>query len=441
MRKYDSYKDSKIEWIGEIPSHWKAVPMRFLLRQRITDGPHETPKFLPDGIPFLSVDGIQDGELVFEGCRKISEEDHEKYKQKCVVEKHDILMGKAASVGKVAQVKVDFEFSIWSPLALLKPNHDKITSAYFEYFLKSTYAKDNANILSTFNTQQNISMTDIPRIYYVIPKSIEEQTAIAKYLDRKTAEIEELIADKKRLLELYEEEKTAIINQAVTKGINSDVPMKDSGIEWLGEIPEHWKTSPLKYLGKFINGFSFKSTDFESTGVRVLKISNIQHMRIDWSDESFIDEIFYETHENFRVLENDLVFALTRPIISTGIKVALINTTEPILLNQRNSIYRPTDINVKWVYYILLSSNFIQEFDSRIDKTGQQPNISSNDIGDIKITIPIEDEQNEIISFIDSVCSEIENKRAKTQKLIDLLTEYRTALISEAVTGKIKVIE
>ncbi|MEA4986243.1 hypothetical protein SDC9_34869 [bioreactor metagenome] len=441
MRKYDSYKNSGVEWIGDIPSHWKAVPMRFLLRQRITDGPHETPKFLPDGIPFLSVDGIQDGELVFEGCRKISIEDHERYKQKCVVEKHDILMGKAASVGKVAQVKVDFEFSIWSPLALLKPNHEKITSSYFEYFLKSTYAKDNANILSTFNTQQNISMTDIPRIYYIIPNSVEEQTAIAAYLDRKTAEIDELIADKKRLLELYEEEKTAIINQAVTKGINPDAPMKDSGIEWLGEIPEHWETSPLKYLGKFINGFSFKSTDFETTGVRVLKISNIQHMRIDWSDESFIDEIFYETHENFRVLENDLVFALTRPIISTGIKVALIDTTEPILLNQRNSIYRPTDINVKWFYYIILSSNFIQEFDSRIDKTGQQPNISSNDIGEIKITIPNEDEQYEIISFIDAVCSEIENKRVKTQKLIDLLTEYRTALISEVVTGKIKVIE
>src|SRR5690606_172411 len=221
-----------------------------------------------------------------------------------------------------------------------------------------------------------------------------------------------------RLLELYEEEKTAVINQAVTKGLDPKAKMKDSGIEWLGEIPEHWETSPLKYLGKFINGFSFKSTDFESSGVRVLKISNIQHMRMDWSDESFIDEIFFETHENFRVLENDLVFALTRPIISTGIKVALIDTSEPILLNQRNSIYRPTNINVKWIYYILLSSNFIQEFDSRIDKTGQQPNISSNDIGEIKITIPNEDEQYEIISFIDAVCSEIENKRVKTQKLI-----------------------
>src|SRR5690606_67912 len=245
-----------IEWIGDIPSHWKAVPMRFLLRQRITDGPHETPKFLPDGIPFLSVDGIQDGELVFEGCRKISKEDHEKYKKKCVVEKHDILMGKAASVAKVAQVKVDFEFSIWSPLALLKPNHDKITSAYFEYFLKSKYAKDNANILSTFNTQQNISMTDIARIYYVIPNTVEEQTAIANYLDQKTAEIDQLIADKEALLKLYDEEKTAVINDAVTKGIDPNVKFKDSGIEWLGEIPEHWEVKKVKHCFKIIKSSS-----------------------------------------------------------------------------------------------------------------------------------------------------------------------------------------
>ena len=440
MKKYNNYKDSGIEWIGEIPEHWEAIPMRFLLRERITDGPHETPSFLPDGVPFLSVDGIQNGELIFEGCRKISEEDHKRYKQKCVVEKNDILMGKAASVGKVAQVKVDFEFSIWSPLALLKPNHNKITSSYFEYFLKSTYAKDNANILSTFNTQQNISMTDIPRIYYVIPNSVDEQTAIANYLDRKTAEIDELIADKKRLLELYEEEKTAIINQAVTKGIMSDVPMKDSGIEWLGEIPEHWESAPLKYLGKFINGYSFKSTEFVSSGIRVLKISNIQNMRIDWSDESFIDEEYYETQSNFRVLKNDLVFALTRPIISTGIKVALMDLDEKTLLNQRNSVYRPTEINVKWIYYLLLSAKFIQEFDSRIDKTGQQPNISSNDIGNITIPVPPSKELSAIIGFVDATTIKIDTEILKVKKLIDLLTEYRTALISEVVTGKIKVI-
>ncbi len=161
---------------------------------------------------------------------------------------------------------------------------------------------------------------------------------------------------------------------------------------------------------------------------------------MDWSDESFIDESFYDTQQGFRVLYNDLVFALTRPIISSGIKVALVDTDEKILLNQRNCVFRPTAVDVKWVYYLLLSSNFIQEFDSRIDKTGQQPNISSNDIGEITIPIPPDKEQKEIISLIDSNFARIAAKQAKTEKLIALLTEYRTALVSEVVTGKVKIV-
>lgn len=440
MRKYDSYKDSGIEWIGEIPSHWETKRIRHIAdifgRIGYRGYTVEDIVFDESGAISLSPSNIENQKLTLESVTRITQEKYEESPEIMVFE-NDVVLVKTASVGKAAIVRPLNDLATINPQLVVFKNY-RIDQTFFYYEIISRIIQDQITQDLNGGVVNTITQTNLNNYSIIVPQP-QEQTAIAAYLDRKTAEIDELIADKKRLLELYEEEKTAIINQAVTKGINPDVPMKDSGIEWLGEIPEHWETSPLKYLGKFINGFSFKSTDFVSTGVRVLKISNIQHMRIDWSDESFIDETFYETHENFRVLENDLVFALTRPIISTGIKVALIDTTEPILLNQRNSIYRPTDINVKWIYYILLSSNFIQEFDSRIDKTGQQPNISSNDIGEIKITIPNEDEQNAIISFIDERCSEIDAKKAKTEKLIELLTEYRTALISEVVTGKIKV--
>jgi len=445
MKKYDAYKPSGIEWIGEIPSHWEVkkfgsisymkgrIGWQGLKQAEFTSNPEDP--FLITGMNF------HDGKIRWDEVYHILEERYNEAPE-IQLKESDVLFTKDGTIGKllfVDSIPYPHKASLNSHLLVLRPLNDSYKPRFLYYQLKSLPFKHHVELTKTGTTFYGITQEAMGQYKALVPTP-QEQTAIATYLDRKTTEIDELIADKKRLLELYEEEKTAIINQAVTKGINPDVPMKDSGIEWIGEIPKHWKTSPLKYLGKFINGFSFKSTDFASTGVRVLKISNIQHMRIDWTDESFIDEIFYETHENFRVLENDLVFALTRPIISTGIKVALIDTSEPILINQRNSIYRPTNINVKWVYYILLSSNFIQEFDSRIDKTGQQPNISSNDIGEIKITIPNEDEQNEIISFIDKRCAEIEIKRAKTEKLIEYLTEYRTALISEVVTGKVKVI-
>ena len=444
MKTYDSYKDSGIEWIGEIPNHWKAIPMRFLLRRRITDGPHETPKFLPDGVPFLSVDGIQDGELVFEGCRKISEEDHEKYKQKCVVEKHDILMGKAASVGKVAQVKVDFEFSIWSPLALLKPNHDKITSAYFEYFLKSTYAKDNANILSTFNTQQNISMTDIPRIYYVIPNSVEEQTAIANYLDCKTTEIDELIADKKRLLELYEEEKSAVINQAVTKGINPDAPMKDSGIEWLGEIPEHWEVKKLKMIvTKVGSGVtpSGGSSVYLKEGIPLLRSQNIHFNGLKLEDVAYISEEIDQGMSNSRIMEDDILLNITGASIGRCFYVPKGFGKGNV--NQHVCIIRPILGVIHPIYLYFLIRSSVGQVQINLQQTGaNREGLNFEQLKNFTLPIPKSiSEQETIVESLRNSISKIDANISKTEKLIDLLTEYRTALISEVVTGKVKVID
>jgi type I restriction enzyme S subunit len=218
--------------------------------------------------------------------------------------------------------------------------------------------------------------------------------------------------------------------------------MKDSGVEWLGEIPSHWEVKRIKYLGKITGGFSFKSEEFEAfdTGCRVLKISNIQTMRIDWSEESYIDESYYHKLPDFRLYQGDLVFALTRPVISTGIKVAIIQSDEKILLNQRNAVFRALDkLIVSWMYFVLFNSRFVEYFKSLIDATGQQPNISSIDIGNIPIPTPPDNEKNVIIKYLEQRTSEIDQTIARTKKQIELFQEYRTALISEAVTGKIDI--
>ena len=117
--RYPKYKTSGVEWLGDVPEHWEVARLKNVLTQKITDGPHTTPTFHSDGVPFLSVDGIQDGELQFDGCRFVSHEDHAEFRKKAFPRKGDLLMGKAASTGKLARVKVEFEFSIWSPLALI----------------------------------------------------------------------------------------------------------------------------------------------------------------------------------------------------------------------------------------------------------------------------------------------------------------------------------
>jgi type I restriction enzyme S subunit len=249
--RYPTYKPSGVEWLGEVPEHWSIIRLKNVLQCRITDGPHTTPEFIDEGVPFLSVDGIQDGEIRFDGCRFISEKDHEEFSRKAQPVRDDILMGKAASTGKIARVKIDFTFSIWSPLALIRVDSQLSSPSFYEQALKSASSQAQIDILCTSNTQKNISMDDIPRLVMTRP-TIEEQLAIATFLDHETAKIDALIAEQQRLIELLQEKRQAVISHAVTKGLNPDAPMKDSGVEWLGEVPMHWGVTRLKHVTDLI---------------------------------------------------------------------------------------------------------------------------------------------------------------------------------------------
>lgn len=196
-----------------------AKPMRSLLVQRVSDGPHETPVFQDSGVPFLSVDGIQNGELVFDSkTRFISRLDHLRYSRKARPQVGDVLMGKAASTGKIAEVKVTFEFNVWSPLAILRPRAE-VSPSWLAYALKSASSQAQVDLLCTNNTQKNLAMADIPRIVLAVP-TLEKQREIADYLDRETVKIDMLIAKVERHIELAKERRAALITAAVTGQID-----------------------------------------------------------------------------------------------------------------------------------------------------------------------------------------------------------------------------
>ena len=163
LKPYPAMTDSAVEWLGAVPEHWEVRRLKSLLAQPITDGPHLTPSFLGNGVPFLSVDSIQNGELVFKNCRYISADDHAEFSRKAAPGWNDILLAKAASTGKLARVKVSFPFSIWSPLALIRANPTETQPAFLEYALKDVAAQAQIETSCTLNTQKNISMEDIPK--------------------------------------------------------------------------------------------------------------------------------------------------------------------------------------------------------------------------------------------------------------------------------------
>lgn len=439
MKKYSEYKNSSIDWIGEIPSHWKkGIIKRFC---KVTDGSHFSPKTQEFGFPYVSVKDIGNNEIDLKHCKRISETDFEKLTQNgCQPNPGDILLTKDGTIGRAAIVPQNCErFVVLSSLGILKP-YKILKSEFLYYYLISGINIDQMYSFIHGSALTRLTIDKINNLELVFPPITEEQTTIATYLDRKTAEIDELIADKKRLLELYEEEKTAIINQAVTKGLDPNVPMKDSGVEWLGEVPSHWEVSKIKYMvSKVGSGVtpSGGASVYQLNGIPLLRSQNVHFNGFRLDDVAYISDEIHDRMNNSKVLSGDVLINITGA--SIGRTYFVEDWLGEANVNQHVCILRPNqDINTKYLY-LILRSNIGQE-QIRREQTGSgREGLNFEALKNFIIPSIQTGEQETIVLYIEKACRFIDTKIVKTQKLIELLIEYRTALISEVVTGKIKV--
>ena len=429
IKKYPAYKDSGVAWLGEIPSHWGTTRLKNIIRAKITDGPHVTPVFINKGIPFLSVDGIQNGELVFENCRYISSNDHLKYKKKCRIEKFDILMGKAASIGKIAQSKVDFEYSIWSPLALIKPTLEKVNATYLEYYLKSTFSQYQIEILCTSNTQKNISMDDIPKILSTLPP-LAEQTAIAAFLNHKTAFLDQAINIKQNQIELLNERRQILIHKAVTRGLNPNVKLIDSKEAWLGEIPENWEYIKVKNIFKLIIDPAPINNDYELLSVYTdIGVKPRAELEERGNKASSTDG--YWLVKKGDIIINKLLAWMGAIGISdydgvTSPAYDILRARIPINGYYYHNLFRMPSCKSE----LKKHSRGIMDMRLRLyfDK-----------FGDVRIPYPPIDEQNSIVEYLTGISNKIATAISLKEQEIEKLKEYKATLINSAVTGKIKV--
>lgn len=433
MKKYDSYKDSGIEWIGELPSHWEFLNLKYILRENVKDGPHETPSWFEDGIPFLSIDGIVNGEISFEKCRYIDEEQYEKFSKKLVIEPNDIFIGKAASIGKIARVKTNRKFTVWSPIAVVKVKSD-YNPIFVEYYFKSDIIQHQIEMFSTSNTQKNIAMGDIPKMKFISPP-IEEQNTIANYLDQKTTQIEHLIAKKEQFIQLLEEERVAVINQAVTKGLDPNVSMKDSGIEWLGEIPAHWEVKRMNFIStKIGDGLHGTPNYVDESVFPFINGNNIGEGIIMITERTkFVSEQEYITNQK-TLTSNTILMSINGTIGN----LAFYNGESIMLGKSVAYINLESHVNKDFIYYYL-KSEIAKDYISMELSGSTIKNLSLYSINKTPIPYPAKDEQLEIVNYIKTKMLEIGTIISKTQQEIELLKEYKTALISEVVTGKVDV--
>ncbi len=443
-KKYATYKDSGIEWIGEIPKHWKIRPLKYNTYLKARVGWHglKSDEFGKEGAYCVTGTDFYNGRIRWEGCYRVS---NDRYGEDPYIQlkEGDLLITKDGTIGKTAIViNLPGEATLNSGVFVVRPKKD-YTSRFLYWVLNSCVFTEFVNYHSKGSTIIHLYQDTFCNLPLALPAP-QEQEFITNYLDQKTALIDDTIQKKQRLIDLIQEERTALINQAVTRGLDPDVKLKPSGLKWLGDVPEHWELKKLKYFSTLISGAAFNSSEFKREGdVRVLKISNIQHDWIDWSDVEYLTEEYAKNFKHFEILDGDLIFALTRPIISTGIKSARAyndKDSAPVLLNQRNATLRVSQgVNPDFIYYVTHSRYFFQLFEASIDNTGQQPNISPIAISNFEILLPPLSEQNVIVEYITQALDNIKAVQQKIQKEITLLQEYRAALINEVITGKRRV--
>lgn len=442
FERYAAYKDSGVEWLGEIPEHWEVVAIKRVLAIPITDGPHTTPELIEEGIPFISAESIKNGKIDFSKKRGfISEKNHLLFSKKYNPQLWDIYMVKSgATTGNTAIVETNKTFSIWSPLAVFRANKQKVSPRYLNLFLQSSTFKISVELSWSFGTQQNIGMGILSNLPMSVPP-LSEQTRIAEFLDRKTAQIDQAIAQKERLIELLKERRQVMIHQAVTCGLNPNVPLKDSGIEWIGEIPEHWEVKKLKYLSSKISKGTTPSTigkEMVDEGIKFLKAENITENGISDEPKFYIDEDTNRILRRSALQVDDILFVIAGATI--GKTAVLTKKHAPCNTNQAVCFIRPNYACHPHIISELLQSDYIKQIINMNSVVSAQPNISMEEVGNFPLPISInKTEQLMILNYINEMRSLYSNIMGNYKSQIQKLQELKATLINSAVTGKIKV--
>lgn len=434
--RYGSYRDSGVEWLGDVPSHWPIVRIGRVFQETADAG--------SDELPILSVsihDGVSDDELAPDDVeRKVTRsEDRSKYKK---VAPGDLVYNMMrAWQGGFGAVRVQ---GMVSPAYVVaRPKEAGIETLFIEQLLRTPMAIEEMRRRSRGVTDFRLRLywDEFKDIHIPLPPP-SEQAAIAAFLDRETAKIDALVEEQRRLIALLAEKRQAVISHAVTKGLDPTVPMKDSGVEWLGEVPAHWTVAPLKRFIHLLSGFAFPSLQFsqDPADTRLLRGVNIGVGHIRW-DET----VYWPPREGggfgaWELAVGDVVLGMDRPWISGGLRIARLSANDvPCLLLQRVAALRPKpNLAASYLQYLLEGDAFFHHCVPEM--TGVSvPHISPGQVGDFIVALPLLSEQEQILHHINAVGQKMQTLVAETENAIALLQERRAALISAAVTGKIDV--
>jgi type I restriction enzyme S subunit len=449
MRRYPKYKDSGVEWIGEIPDGWDKKRIRNIgvmygglsgksgddFRRDEDDSTNK---------PFIPFTNICNNTYINKNELKlvsINENDNQNR-----VLKHDLFFMMTSEnqedVGKTSVLKDDLgEVYLNTFCKGFRITDSDVDPLFLNYLLNGKVYRELLSIEGNGYTRINLRQDRVNEFIVLLPP-LQEQQQIVTYLDQKTTLIDQIISNSEKKIELLKEQRTSTINHIVTKGLNPKVRMKDTGVEWIGEIPEGWGVSPLKFLGNFQNGIS-KGGEFFGTGFPFMNYGDVY--KFDETPE-FVDgkvESNSEERERYSVLRGDVFFTRTSESKDD------IGVSSVCLKSIENCVFSGFVIRFRFFQETLIPNFSKYLFQSHWKKVFieskmnivTRSSLSQQVLGMVPIIIPTILEQNHIVTYLDQKTEEIDDLISSENKRIELLKDYRQSMISEVVTGKIKVTE
>ncbi|HEF8508433.1 TPA: restriction endonuclease subunit S [Campylobacter jejuni] len=421
-----NFKESGIEWLREIPEHWEVVKINKIVTF-VNGYAFENFDFNPIfEIPVIRIGDMQKEKILYDNCLKTKEK--EKLKQ-FLISNNDILIAlSGATTGKIAFCDTDNKAYINQRVAIVR---SKLKLVKY-YFLTRGFSL-LIELACNGSAQPNISTKEIGEFKIPLPP-LKEQEQIANFLDEKCKKIANFIEKKEKLITLLKEQKQALINETITKGLDKNINFKDSGIEWLGEIPQHWRIVKLKYVAFTNIGLVYTPDDIienPDEGYPVLRANNIQNGKIDYQDLIYIKS--KQIGKKQIISSGDLLMCVRNGSENLLGKTAKIQdgyfsfgAFTAIIKSQFNDYFY-------WIFQTNMLRKSIASF-SASNGIGQ---ISQDDIKNFIISFPPLKEQEQIAQFLDSEISKIDKIIEKTKKQIKLIKEYKTTLINQAVCGRI----
>ena len=412
MKRYDEYKQTGTPWIGEIPSHWECKQFRYAIKH-ITTGLNPRSNFvLGEGNNYyVTIRNFENGKLNLDSeCDNINDEALKIIHKRSDLKKGDILFASISEEGKAYVLREnpsnwDINESVFS----IRPNKE-LNSDFLFYVLTDNSFYKPLRIGATGTTFSSIKQEQLKGALIAIPPIVEQQL-IVEYIDSKIKPIDAVISTQERRIALLEELKQSVITEAVTHGINPDAKLRPSGIDWIGNIPEHWEVMPLKRTMHICNGADYKHIEAE---------------------------------DGYPVIGSGGIFAYASDYLFDG---------EALLLGRKGTIDKPLYfkgkfwtvdtmfysipqkfIVCKYMYYQSLNFPF-----DRYSTSTALPSMTSRDLGNNDVCVPPLSEQEEIVEYIERKLKPIDASITKAKREIELLKELKQSVITEAVTGKIKV--